>query len=169
MPDTTRVGVTRDSGPPPEPLGMLIARVGKRLDRAFDDALSQVGGSRPTWLILLAIKTGAQPSQTAIAQRVGISGPTLIHHLDRLEDDGLIRRRPSRSNRRVHEVTLTKSGEQAFMRLREAAVGFDRRMHGGLTDRQTTQLRRLLTSVDANVGPAAAPRTAATDIGAPTQ
>jgi MarR family transcriptional regulator, transcriptional regulator for hemolysin len=141
------------AGPPPEPLGMLIARVGKRLDRAFDDALSEVGGSRPAWLILLAVKTGARGSQSAIAERVGISGPTLIHHLDRLEADGLIRRRRDKSNRRVQDVALTASGDRVFMRLRETAVAFDRRLHSGLTDRQTAQLRRLLSTISANIAP----------------
>src|SRR5215216_6283858 len=74
------------------PLGLLIARVGRQVDRAFDDALAAADGSRSSWLILLAVKTGAGGTQAAIAERVGISGPTLIHHLDRLQAAGLITR-----------------------------------------------------------------------------
>jgi MarR family transcriptional regulator, transcriptional regulator for hemolysin len=166
MRDMRGIVVPPAGGPPPEPLGMLIGRVGKRLDRAFDDALSRAGGSRPTWLILLAVKTGAGGSQTAIAERVGISGPTVIHHLDRLEADGLIRRSRDKSNRRIQGVTLTASGDRAFMRLREAAVAFDRRLHSGLTDHQTAQLRRLLATVGANIAEAAPNKRAA---GAPMQ
>jgi MarR family transcriptional regulator, transcriptional regulator for hemolysin len=76
------VRIFGNPGPPQRtPIGMLIARVGKQVDRAFDDALADAGGSRPTWLILLAVKTGAGSTQSGIAERVGISGPTLIHHL----------------------------------------------------------------------------------------
>jgi MarR family transcriptional regulator, transcriptional regulator for hemolysin len=137
--------------PPHTPLGMLIARVGKQLDRAFDEALTEVGGNRPTWLILLAVKTGAGYSQTAIAQRVGVSGPTLIHHLDRLEAAALITRTRDKTNRRIQDVRLTASGERTFVRLREAAVAFDSRLHTGITDKQTTQLRRLLTTISTNI------------------
>jgi MarR family transcriptional regulator, transcriptional regulator for hemolysin len=137
----------------PTPIGELIARIGKRLDRAFDDALAEVGGNRPAWLILLAIKTGAGRTQSAIAERVGISGPTLIHHLDRLESAGLVNRARDTTNRRVLNVTLTTAGERAFLRLREAAAGFDGRLHRGITDEQMSDLRRWLAVIGANIEP----------------
>jgi len=133
------------------PLGLLIARVGKRVDRAFDDALAGAGGSRSSWLILLAVKTGAGGTQAAIAERVGISGPTLIHHLDRLQAAGLITRNRDAANRRVQRVALTASGEQSFLRLREAAVAFDRRLHTGMTDEQINDLRAWLATISANI------------------
>jgi MarR family transcriptional regulator for hemolysin len=133
------------------PLGLLIARVGKQADRAFDDALAEAGGSRSSWLILLAVKTGAGGTQAAIAERVGISGPTLIHHLDRLQAAGLITRSRDAANRRVQRVALTASGERAFLRLREAAVAFDRRLHTGMTDEQINDLRGWLATISANI------------------
>ena len=37
-------------GPPrEEPIGLYIQRVAKELNRAFDAALSEVGGNAPTW------------------------------------------------------------------------------------------------------------------------
>jgi MarR family transcriptional regulator, transcriptional regulator for hemolysin len=133
------------------PLGILVARVGKQLDRAFDDALARSGGTRPTWLILLAVMTGAGGSQSAIANRVGISGPTLIHHLDRLEAAGLVTRGRDERNRRAQAVVLTDDGRKAFGRLREAAVDFDAVLHGRLSDEEDAELRRLLGKVSAAV------------------
>ncbi len=146
-------GGERGAGGPPRqvPLGILVARVGKQLDRAFDDALARAGGTRPTWLILLAVMTGAGGSQSAIASRVGISGPTLIHHLDRLDAAGLVTRTRDESNRRAQVVALTDAGREAFGRLREAAVGFDRVLHSDLSDDEAAELRRLLGKVSAAV------------------
>jgi MarR family transcriptional regulator for hemolysin len=139
-------------GPPRQvPLGVLVARVGKQLDRAFDDALARSGGTRPAWLILLAVVTGAGDSQSAIASRVGISGPTLIHHLDRLEAAGMVTRTRDERNRRAQAVALTEAGREAFARLREAAVGFDRLLHTDLSDDEAAELRRLLGKVSAAV------------------
>lgn len=137
--------------PTQEPLGRVLARVGRRLDRAFDDALGAIGGDRPTWLILLAVKTGAGRTQAAIAERVGISGPTLTHHLDRLDGAGLVRRTREASNRRVQTVTLTTSGEKAFLRLREAAVAFDQQLRHELSERAENQLRRTLDTISARL------------------
>jgi MarR family transcriptional regulator for hemolysin len=143
----------RMSGPPSggRPIGMIVAQAGKALDRAFDDALSAAGGSRPTWLILLAVKTGAGGAQASIAARVGITGPTLVHHLDRLDAAGLISRQRDPGNRRLQAVTLTPDGEAMFTRLRGAAVAFDRRLRKGVSDDDLATLRRVLPTMQHNV------------------
>jgi MarR family transcriptional regulator, transcriptional regulator for hemolysin len=146
------VRVPAPAGPPrQQPIGMLVARIGKALDRAFDDALAVAGGTRPIWLVLLAVKSGAGRTQSGIAERVGISGPTLIHHLDRLETAGLVVRTRDRANRRLQTITLTADGDALFFRLRDAAVAFDRRLHAGISDPEMSELRRLLTVLHDNV------------------
>jgi MarR family transcriptional regulator for hemolysin len=139
-------------GPPAQmPIGMLVARVGKALDRAFDDALAAAGGTRPVWLILLAVKSGAGTTQTTLARHVGISGPTLIHHLDRLESTGLVARTRDPANRRPYTITLTSAGDELFVRLRDAAVAFDRRLRNGIGERRIADLRRALTALSDNL------------------
>lgn len=132
---------------------MLAAQVGKALDRSFDDALAAFGGSRPTWLVLLAIKSGAGHTQSAVADRVGISGPTLVHHLDRLESSGLVVRNRDPANRRLQSITLTGDGDALFLRLRDAAVTFDRRLRAGFGEGDVIELRRMLTTMLTNVTP----------------
>jgi MarR family transcriptional regulator for hemolysin len=142
------------NGPPHEaPIGLLAAQVGRAVDHAFDDALAAVGGSRPTWLILLAIISGAGTTQSALADRVGISGPTLVHHLDRLERANLVVRQVDPTNRRIRVLALTADGRAAFFGMREAAVTFDARLRDGISDRELATLRRLLTRVRSNLTP----------------
>jgi MarR family transcriptional regulator for hemolysin len=146
------VRATGPGGPPrEEPIGIVVARTGKAADRAFDDALAAVGGNRPTWLILLAVKTGAGPTQTGLADRIGVSGPTLTHHLDRLETVGLVQRTRDPANRRVQTIALTAAGDALFLRLRDAAVEFDRRLRRRLTQSDVAVLRRTLTVLYENV------------------
>jgi MarR family transcriptional regulator, transcriptional regulator for hemolysin len=148
MTPTARIGAPPRGGPP---IGMIVAQAGKALDRAFDDALSAAGGSRPTWLILLAVKTGAGGAQASIATRVGISGPTLVHHLDRLEASGLISRLRDPANRRQQAISLTPGGEAMFDQLREAAVAFDQRLRAGVRADELATLRRVLPLMQRNV------------------
>ncbi|MGX7678773.1 MarR family winged helix-turn-helix transcriptional regulator [Jatrophihabitans sp. DSM 45814] len=146
------IGIPAPPGPPTKmPIGVLIARLGKTLDRAFDDALAAAGGTRPTWLILLAVKAGAGATQASLARHVGISGPTLIHHLDRLEATGLVARTRDPANRRPFTISLTPAGDEMFLRLREAAVAFDLRLRKGISDRRIDELRRLATELSDNV------------------
>jgi MarR family transcriptional regulator, transcriptional regulator for hemolysin len=134
-----------------EPIGLQLARVAKSASRAFDAALGAEGGSTPTWLILLSLKTGRPETQRELARAVGIEGPTLTHHLAKLEKAGLVTRERDPENRRVHRVALTEKGDAAFERLRGAAVSFDAKLRGGLGDDELARLRGLLDALDANL------------------
>ena len=139
-------------GPPREtPIGLLTTQVGRSLEQAFDGALTTSGGSRPRWLILLAVISGAAPTQAALATHLQITGATLVHHLDRMEAEGLLVRTAVPDNRRVRALELTDAGRAAFLGMREAALGFDAQLREGFTDRELTTLRRLLGRLRANV------------------
>ncbi len=134
------------------PLGVVVAQTAKVLDRAFEQALAKAGGNRPTWLVLLAVTSGAGTLQTVLADRVGISGPTLTHHLDRLEAGGLVRRTRDSQNRRAQSVELTEAGEAMFFRLRDAAVAFDALLRTGLDDAAVASVTEILQRLASNVG-----------------
>src|SRR3954447_13459488 len=68
--------------PRQQPIGLALGAAAKRVSRAFDDALAAAGGSRPVWLVLLALKAERPATQRELAEAVGIEGATLTHHLD---------------------------------------------------------------------------------------
>jgi MarR family transcriptional regulator for hemolysin len=122
------------------------------VSRAFDDALSRAGGSLPVWLVLVNLKANPRAAQREIAEAMGVSEATLTHHLNGMESQGLITRRRDPANRRVHLVELTEDGEETFVRLRAAALAFDRRLRRGVTESEVGQLRSLLDRLAGNVG-----------------
>jgi len=132
------------------PIGLTLARIAKSVSRAFDAALAEAGGSTPTWLVLIAVKTRAMGNQRELAESIGIKGATLTHHLNAMEADGLLARRRDPANRRVHVVELTDAGEQAFARLAAAAQSFDKRLRDGFTEDEIAVLERLLHRLQAN-------------------
>jgi MarR family transcriptional regulator for hemolysin len=135
------------------PIGLLVSRTAKALSRAFDDALVAAGGSTSTWLVLLGLKAAEHRTQAELAEAVGVRQPTLTHHLDRLERQGLVERQPEPGNRRVQRVALTEAGEQLFLRLRRAAGSFEGRLRAGLGEAEVTELRRLLGQLTENAQP----------------
>jgi MarR family transcriptional regulator for hemolysin len=139
--------------PAETPIGLLVSATAKVLSREFDAALAAVGGSRPTWLVLLSLKSAGHRTQGELAEAVGIRQPTLSHHLDGMERDGLVRRERAADNRRVQHVTVTEPGEALFLRLRRAAGAFDGRLRAGLEDAEVAELRRLLAQLAENAPP----------------
>jgi MarR family transcriptional regulator for hemolysin len=121
------------------------------VSRAFDDALAQAGGSVPVWLVLISLKSQQVRNQRELAEAVGIREATLTHHLNAMDEQGLITRRRDPANRRVHQVELTEAGEDAFQRLRGAAAAFDQRLRAGLSGDEVSQLEALLGRLAANV------------------
>jgi MarR family transcriptional regulator, transcriptional regulator for hemolysin len=137
--------------PGEEPIGLLLTRTAKVVSRAFDEALTEAGGSLPAWLVLVSLEGQAHGAQREIAEAVGVEGPTLTHHLNRMEAAGLVTRRRDPDNRRAHRVELTDAGEAAFRRLLQTVAAFDARLRAGLADRELTALRGLLERLHTNV------------------
>jgi MarR family transcriptional regulator, transcriptional regulator for hemolysin len=133
------------------PIGRRLASTAKEVSRAFGEALAAAGGSEHVWLILLALKTRENANQRALAAAVGIQGATLTHHLNAMEDGGLVTRRRDPQNRRIHVVELTQDGEETFLRMRAAAVEFDKRLRGDLSDDDLQRVAAVLDQLAANV------------------
>jgi MarR family transcriptional regulator for hemolysin len=134
------------------PIGLRLADVARDVGRAFDQALATAGGSRPVWLVLLALKSGAAASQQQIADHVGIRGATLTHHLSGMEERGLVVRTREPGDRRTQVVRITDEGERLFVAMAGAAGEFDRRLRRGLDDAEIAQLDGLLQRLHANAG-----------------
>jgi MarR family transcriptional regulator for hemolysin len=136
----------------PEPIGLYVTRTSKALSREFDAALAEQGGSLPTWLVLASLEGGMRTSQRAIAASVGVEGPTLTHHLGRMEADGLVVRARDPQNRRTHQVELTEAGHARFAALLDVVRAFDERLREGFTADELLILRRLLGRLADNAG-----------------
>jgi MarR family transcriptional regulator, transcriptional regulator for hemolysin len=138
-------------GPPARPpIGLVLDRVARQLSREFEEALVEAGGSRPVWLVLLALTINSEANQRELADFVGIRGATLTHHLNAMESAGLVMRSRDPENRRSHVVRRTPSGDEMFLRLREAATTFDKRLRRGLSSRDIDTLRTLLDRLSEN-------------------
>src|SRR3954451_22687076 len=114
------------------PIGLRLAGVARDVGRAFDDALVSAGGTRPGWMGLLELKSGAAASQQQIAANIGIRGATLTHHLSGMEERGLVVPTREPGDRRTQVVRLTDEGEHLFVALAGAAREFDKRLRRGL-------------------------------------
>ncbi len=133
------------------PLGLQLAQTQKAVSRAFADAIAGAGGSLPTWLVLLSLKTRTHANQRELAEAVNIREATLTHHLNAMEADGLIARERDPENRRIQVVVLTDAGEAAFLQLRDAAAAFNARLGKGITAAELDTLDRVLDRLRANV------------------
>jgi MarR family transcriptional regulator for hemolysin len=133
------------------PIGLQLAHTSKMVSRAFSDALAEAGGSVPMWLILTNLMGESWPAQHRLARALRIEGPTLTRHLDGLEQAGLIARSREPTDRRAVRVELTDAGRAKHAELRQAVIGFNRRLTVGLDETELGELRGLLERLETNV------------------
>ena len=105
-----------------ENLGQLLGSTSRAWRFALDRRLQPMGLSRARWMVLLHLFNAHEPlSQKDLAARVGVEGPTLVGLLDRMEDDGWVKRRPSDEDRRSKRVTLTARAQEVIRPIRATA------------------------------------------------
>ena len=115
--------------------------------------MADAGGSAPAWQVLLLVRSQQWGTQSRMAEAMGISGATLTHHLNALEQQGLVHRWRDAGNRRGQQAALTEAGEELFARLRQVAAAHDRRLRSHLTDEETAQLAELLEKLQDGIQP----------------
>src|ERR1700704_1279664 len=76
-------------GPPSPPIGLRLTRTARAVSHTFEREMTQAGGSAATWQVLLLVRSGNWETQSKLAEQLGITGPTLTHHLNALERKGL--------------------------------------------------------------------------------
>jgi len=137
--------------PGPEPLGRLLAFTAKELREAADGALGAAGGSLGTWILLDALIEQGEVSQAALASHMHLEGATITHHIDRLEALGLVERAVDGDDRRVRRISLTGPGVALHLSLQQAMIAFEAAVLEGLSASETSQMRRGLQRIRANL------------------
>ena len=137
------------------PIGLRLTRTARVVSQAFDRAMAEAGGSASTWQVLVLVRAQKWGTQAEMAEEMGITGATLTHHLNMLENRGLVRRWRDPGNRRVQNVELTEAGIELFDRLRVVAHAHDRRLRSRLSEDDVARLSDLLDKLEADVKQAA--------------
>src|SRR3712207_4354028 len=71
------------------PVGRQLGVTAKLARARFEAELATVGGTLTAWIVLRQLRGEEGASQRELAERLDLMGPTLTHHLDRLEAEGL--------------------------------------------------------------------------------
>jgi MarR family transcriptional regulator for hemolysin len=91
-----------------EQFGRLIGETYRLWRGHMNERLRPLGLSQARWTTLRELARGGDAvPQAGLAARMGIEAPTLVGILDGLVSSGFVRRRASRSDRRVKTVHLT--------------------------------------------------------------
>lgn len=88
-------------------LGYLLDDAARMMRRVFDARIRHLGLTRPQWFVLVQLYREDGHTQTALSKLADMDRATLGKVLDRLEEKGLIERRPHPKDRRANLIYIT--------------------------------------------------------------
>jgi len=145
---------------PPEPAGSLSQELGWALGvllRSHRDLVSRVLGDFPHgprgYQTLAEVIRSQQPSQLALANRLGIDRTVMTYLIDDLVAAGLVERRPNPADRRQRQIVATPKGERTLASLCDQVTEAENAMLSALDDDERALFRRLLVKAARGVGP----------------
>jgi DNA-binding MarR family transcriptional regulator len=113
-------------------LGYFVRRLQVWIFQDFVRALAGCDIRPAQFSVLVVIEANTGLSQADLAERLGIERARLVRLLDGLEKRGLIRRQPSRLDRRSHALVLTREGQKSLKRMKLLAAEHEANLAGRL-------------------------------------
>ncbi len=122
----------------------------KRITDAFGQRLQGSGITRIQWIALYYIQTYSSISQRELSQRMRISDSSAGRLIDRLQRDGLVKRVPSPTDRRVTLLELTVEGDRTISELFHVGVEFNDEIMEGISEEEIRVFQRVLEKMTNN-------------------
>ena len=88
----------------------------------LDRRLRPSGFSHSRWLLLLHLSRHDGCTHRELAQHMGIEAATLVRLVDHMEQEGLLKRSGSTTDRRIKHLNLSAAGNKAVEHIRSHAA-----------------------------------------------
>ncbi len=105
-----------------EYIGRRLALTSRVVRAYADQQMAGAGSSITVAIIAKIVASDPGLSQRELADRMGVEGPTMARHLDRLESDGIVTRTRDTQDRRIVRIALTDAGRRLNQRLSKIAA-----------------------------------------------
>lgn len=131
-----------------EQLGRAIGDVARAWRNKVNERLRPMGLSEAKWTTLLYLsRCEGGLIQVELAKRIGIEGPTLVRLLDRLEADGWVKRKLSKTDRRSKVIVLGRKAQPVLKEIRAIVHGLREECMAGLSEREIAAALKVLRRV----------------------
>ncbi len=127
--------------------GFLVVRTARSMKKALDTRLGEVGVTAAQQTVLSTLGRDDGLSLTEIGNRVFLDKPAITGLIDRLEQDQLVERRRSSTDRRVINIFLTPKGRSLLTRMEEISTQVDEAITGVLSPEELRVFRTCLTKL----------------------
>lgn len=132
-------------------IGFLLADNSRLARWSFDQQVRALGVTGPQARLLLLLNRFPGENQGNYAERLEVEPITLCRMVDRLEEAGLVERRPDPADRRAWQLHLTGKSQAMLEKLQHEVDTLVEEMLGGIPDEERETFLRILSQVGSNL------------------
>jgi MarR family transcriptional regulator for hemolysin len=132
-------------------LGYQIGLLNRLYDRCLQDALKDFGVAPGQFAPLVMLFEEDGLTQAELCRRINVEQPTMANTLERMERDGLVKRKADSEDRRRAHVFLTPRARDIQTQVMEAARAVSNRTVAKLSAGEQDDMFRLLARMVENL------------------
>ena len=103
--------------------GFVIYSASKMMQKAFDLELrNRTGINLVQSKVIFALNMQSGPTQRELADKIGVESPTLVPIMDKMEQDGYVKRKLDSKDRRIKRIYSTAKADSMWDSMMECAA-----------------------------------------------
>lgn len=104
-------------------IGFVVYSASKMMQKAFDLELrDKIGINLVQSKVIFALYMQSGPTQRELADKIGVESPTLVPIIDKMEEDGYVKRKPDANDRRIKRIYTTPKTDSLWDTMMECAA-----------------------------------------------
>lgn len=132
-------------------LGFVIQDIARLMRWSFDRRAQDLELTRAQWGVLANLTRCPGAQQKTLADLLEVTPITLARHIDRLEQNGWVRREDDVEDRRAKRVYLTEKGQEILGELQKVGQEVRQQALTGINKEEENQLLTLLLRLRQNL------------------
>lgn len=129
----------------------INSKTSKKMANLFNERLIPIGVTRVQWIAMYYLLRYGDLSQKELGERMDIKESTVARLLDRMEEDGLIKRTKASEDRRVTYIKLTHKGKDRIEELLPKGQKMSELFSIGITEEEIQVFKRVLRKFVENI------------------
>lgn len=117
--------------------GFVIYSASKMMQKAFDLELrNKTGINLVQSKVIFALNMQSGPTQRELADKIGVESPTLVPIIDKMEQDGYVKRKHDPKDRRIKRIYATAKADSLWDSMMECAAQIRKTAIQDLSERE---------------------------------
>jgi MarR family transcriptional regulator, transcriptional regulator for hemolysin len=132
-------------------IALKLTVIARQLRLSFDQRVERGGLTRAKWTLIAAVARNPGVTQRTIAEALEVREITAGRLIDRLCDEGYLKRRENPNDRRAYCVHLTPAAQPLLDKLDEIAKSREAEIFAGIEADDLERLDKLLDAIARNL------------------